>query len=455
MMAAPFQTFRRRFVNAVRSLGGYEAASPRLGGGSWIGAPSPNNAALNASPTVRARARHQARNNPLIENALRHRVAAETGAGIVATPQHSDPETRKRIIRALESWSRRADADGLTDWPGLQALAEWDRLVDGEALFVWAGDQLRRLPAEQLDESFTRPLEGGAYAVAGVVFNADGTRRGYRIFRERPGDPFNARTETVEIDAADVLHVFDPVGAGQVRGLSPLASVIVPARDLDELTNGLLVQQKTAAMFYGVLIDQNDMGGERDPLEELNAGITPGALLRLPGGYDLKTATPAAASGGVDFAKMMLRQIAAGVGVPAHLLSGDVSDANYSSLRAAMMAFKLRVEQTQFNIIVPQLCRPVFDRVVLNMALAGELPGYFDDPEPFHAVEFIPPAIPGVDPQKDAAADAEELRLGLTSRRQLVAKRGYSVEDLDAEIAADRERQKALGLTFGESSNAA
>jgi capsid protein len=89
------------------------------------------------------------------------------------------------------------------------------------------------------------------------------------------------------------------------------------------------------------------------------------------------------------------------------------------------------------------------------MALAGELPGYFDDPEPFHAVEFIPPAIPGVDPQKDAAADAEELRLGLTSRRQLVAKRGYSVEDLDAEIAADRERQKALGLTFGESSNAA
>lgn len=34
------------------------------------------------------------------------------------------------------------------------------------------------------------------------------------------------------------------------------------------------------------------------------------------------------------------------------------------------------------------------------------------------------------------------------SRRQAVAERGYSVETLDAEIAADREREARLGLTF-------
>ena len=44
----------------------------------------------------------------------------------------------------------------------------------------------------------------------------------------------------------------------------------------------------------------------------------------------------------------------------------------------------------------------------------------------------------------DALIDA-----GLTSRRQVVAERGWSIEALDAEIAADRARESALGLNFG------
>ena len=42
-----------------------------------------------------------------------------------------------------------------------------------------------------------------------------------------------------------------------------------------------------------------------------------------------------------------------------------------------------------------------------------------------------------VDPFKDTQATVAELEAGLTSRRKAVAERGWALEDLDAEIAAD------------------
>ena len=58
-----------------------------------------------------------------------------------------------------------------------------------------------------------------------------------------------------------------------------------------------------------------------------------------------------------------------------------------------------------------------------------------------------------VDPAKDVAALREMLALGLTSRRQAVASLGWNIADLDAEIAADRDRESALNLSYGDSAN--
>ncbi|SLN77514.1 phage portal protein [Roseisalinus antarcticus] len=45
-------------------------------------------------------------------------------------------------------------------------------------------------------------------------------------------------------------------------------------------------------------------------------------------------------------------------------------------------------------------------------------------------------------------AKYSSLRAGLTSRRQAVALMGWNVAELDAEIAADRARERKLGLSF-------
>ena len=127
-----------------------------------------------------------------------------------------------------------------------------------------------------------------------------------------------------------------------------------------------------------------------------------------------------------------------------------MSQANYSSLRASLIEFRSRVEQLQFHILVPQLLRPVWRRWLTLEILAGRIdaPGFENDPESWLGAEWYPPAFPWVDPLKDAEAEVALIQAGLKSRRQAVAERGYDVAALDAEIAADHAREKALGLDF-------
>jgi capsid protein len=144
---------------------------------------------------------------------------------------------------------------------------------------------------------------------------------------------------------------------------------------------------------------------------------------------------------------MQLRAIAAGLGVPEHLLTGDLSQANYSSLSAALVAYRARLEAIQFNILVPQLLDRVWRRAITFGILSGEINAPDFSPDYFR-VDWFPPPIAHVDPQKEIEAEVTAINAGLTSRRQVVASRGYSVEQLDAEIAADRQREAALGLDF-------
>lgn len=60
-----------------------------------------------------------------------------------------------------------------------------------------------------------------------------------------------------------------------------------------------------------------------------------------------------------------------------------------------------------------------------------------------------------MDPTKDARAEIEQIEAGLKSRSQALAERGYDAEQVDAEIAADKEREKVLGLSFGSAAGSA
>lgn len=405
-----------------------------------------------AGPNLRARARYLAANNPFLASAVANWVGALIGAGIMPTAKHPDADIRKALGAFFHDWAEEADADGRTDLPGLCVDIARGLVVDGEAFVQLVPldgvPRLRLVPPELIDESMTRELGDGRMIVQGVEFDADGRRVAYHAFPAKPTDQFATYAPPVRIAAEDILHVLKPLAAGQVRGVSWLAPVILPANEFDQIVDALAMGVKVAAMHAGFLIDQNGTAGEPyDGSGEggiLETGLEPGTLKRLPTGVDVTFTTPQQANEVAAFLRFNLQMLAAGLGLPEHLLSGDLTGANYSSLRAGLLPFRQRVEQIQYGVLVPQLLRPVWRRVIAFAVLSEEID--VTGLEDAFRVEWIMPRPMQVDPEKDAKAVREMLSLNLMSRRQAVAELGWDIEALDAEIAADRAREAALGI---------
>lgn len=420
---------------AVRSYDAATASRTRFNAGqNRFASYGPETIAANSS--IRSRARHAAENNALAVSAVAAWVDATIGAGMVPTSQHSDPDTRKALDAYFARWAKRADASGRGDFWAMQSAIVKAQRIDGEAFAMWRGDKLLQLPPEQIADLTTDSI------AAGVELNDDGAAIAFHVHPTRPDAIQATYAPPVRVDAADMMQVFEPAGPGAVRGVSPLAPILLALAELDSAEDALLTQTKIAALLSVILTNESDTGTD-DPLAD-GQSLEPGAILRLPGNWKVTAVAPQQSQQAGEFLRHLTHRIASGVGVPVWLVTSDVSQANYSSLRAALVAFRQRVERYQFQTLVPQFLDPVWRRVATMAAL--ELGLEFTD-ELFD-VEFIPPAQPWVDPAKDARAVIEQMEAGLMSRRQAVSALGYSIEKLDAEIATDRAREAALGLSF-------
>jgi lambda family phage portal protein len=444
---------RRRTAPPPAAVRSFDAATGGRRGSTFRHFGSTGPETLAAAGPLRSRARHAHANNGYVRNGVAAWVAETVGAGIEAASAHPDPALRAQIDGAFLMRSSESDAEGRTDLRGLTAQVVESVIVDGEAFALIEEDaqgvRLRLIPAEQVDESVTRDLPDGGYIVAGIEFDSRGRRVAYWMQPHRPTEVFPTSSTPVRVPAADVLHIFRPIGAGQVRGVSWLAPCLLTVGELDALLDALLVGAKVAAMHAGFIVDQNNLGsgGAFPDASDLgDVSLEPGVVRVLPAGTDIRFSAPDQAKEGVAFAKLTLGQIAAGLGVPQHLLDGDLSGANYSSLRAGLLPFRAKVEQFTYHTLIPQFLDPVFRRVVAHEVLAGRLD--VGDLESALRAEWLPPRPTQVDPLKDISALKEMLTLGLISRRQAVASLGWNVAELDAEIAADREREAALGLNF-------
>lgn len=450
-MAFPFARLFRRDTPQPVLRRSFDAATGGRRGSSFRAFGSTGPETLAAAAPLRSRARHAFSNNGYIANGVGAIVAEAVGAGIEPASAHPDTNLREPLNQVFLSFAELADAEGMTDFRGVVAQMVLACIKDGESFAVIEEDRngitVRVIPAEMVDESKTADLPGGGYIAAGVEFDARGRRVAYHIQPHRPTELFPTAGQPVRVPASDVLHLMRPLGPGQVRGVSWLAPILLTVNEFDQLQDALLVGAKVAAMFAGFVRDPNDLGGSaHDALQAIEdaGGLTPGGIYDI-GNKEMTFNSPNEARDSIAFAKLTLGQIAAGLGIPQHLLDGDLSNANYSSLRAGLLPFRQKVEQFQYHQIVPQVLAPLWRRVITRAYVAGDLD--LPDLAPAFKVEWLTPRAMQVDPQKDTAALVAQIEAGLTSRTKAVASMGWNVADLDAERAAERQREAELGLT--------
>ena len=451
--------FRRRIGSLI---GGFDAAlAHRRLRGFRASRAHVNTLIATSGDTITARARWLVRNNGYAANAVESFASNVVGDGIKPSSTIADAGLKEELQALWLAWTDDADAEGLTDFYGLQRRAAREVYLAGEVFLrirprraedgLTVPLQLQMLPAEMLPLDMNRSLPGAGLIRQGIEFDRIGRRVGYHFLRRHPGDMTDPGLagETVRVPAGDIIHVVDPVEAGQLRGVSRFTPAIVKLFTLDLYDDAELERKKTAAMF-AMFITSPAPETPLEPTEE-DLEVEPGQVVRLDPGEDVSTpATPDSGGTYEPFQYRTLLQIGAALGIPYGYLTNDTAKGNFSNTRISLVDFRRRISAWQHGVLVFQMCRAVWTRWMDMAVLSGalELPDYDANRRQYQACMWLPTKWDWVDPMKDASAEILQIEAGLKSRTQALSERGYDAEQVDREIAAERAREVALGLDF-------
>lgn len=469
---------RNGFLLPDRIKASYEGAGEGRRSASWD-APDHgiNSMVMPALRNLRSRSRAAVRNDPYAFNTIDKRVSNLIGTGITPRPKIKDDPLRNALQELWDDWTDESDADGLTDFYGQQALVA--RTVET------AGECFVRLRPRSLSEGLAVPLQvqvlapefvphdkfeatrDGNTIRAGIEFNPAGRRVAYWMYRAHPRDASSLNSGynlLVRVPAAQVLHIFEPIEPGQLRGVPRLSPVLKRLRSLDNYDDAVLFRQEVANLFAGFIKRPAPDTGQqpRDPVTgmPLNTdrdGFTPmvamepGSMQELGPGEEVEFSSPPDAGNNYpDFMRQQLMAAAAGSGTPYEILTGDMRGVNDRALRVVLNEFRRRLEQLQFGVYVHQLCRPVraawMDMAVLSGVL--DLDDYAQRRREYLRTRWVPQGWAYLQPVQDVQARMLEVNAGFGSRSEMCLRTGTDAETVDAENAADAERARKLGLNY-------
>jgi lambda family phage portal protein len=434
---------------------------------------SANQAILANLSTLRDRSRAATRNDGYAKGVIDKLVTNIIGTGIQPLSQAEDPAFGKLVQALWLRWTDESDADGRLDYYGQQTQAVRTWLEGGEAFM--------RTRPRQVEDGLSVPLQiqvlepelcphthtvwsSTARIRAGIEFSPIGRRVAYWFHPSRPErDDFDA-TQLRRVPADSVVHLYDPLRPGQLRGVPHLTQALIALYGLSKYTDATLLRQELANLFVAFVTRQNTPGDASEPVHPLTGlpveqsdddkpilTLEPGIFQELDPGEDVTFSQPPAPAGFADFMKQNLFGVSAASGVPYETLTGDMSGVNDRTVRVILHEFRRRIMAWQHQIVVFQMCRAhwraFMDQVFLSGALRIPM-AYVTNPEPWLRVKWIPQGWPYLQPVQDVEAKKAAIRSGLSSRSAEVSEQGEDAANIDAEQAADNTRADELGLRY-------
>ena len=329
-------------ISRSRKKRAYEAADKGRRGKAFRLAKSTsvNSEVSAALVTLRDRSRNMVRNNGWARRAVEAITKHTIGDGIQPAPD-ADLATCQLVKRLWSKWANSTACDwyGKTTFYGLQELAMRSIAESGEVLilrrWVMPDDnnplplQLQVLEGDQLDHTRNGSNDMG-YCRLGVQFSKEGRLLGYWLFDYHPGDSFIVAPALASkfYPKEDVLHAFEVLRPGQVRGLPIGVSAFMKTSDFSDYEDAQLVKQKVAACFAAFVLGSEDDGGEDGAIgiERLEPGI----VEHLGAAESVEFANPPSVSDYDAYASRILQGMAAGYGITYEMLTMDYSRVNFT-----------------------------------------------------------------------------------------------------------------------------
>jgi lambda family phage portal protein len=435
--------------------------------GDLLGRPASNGdrtlTALNSGEyfRLRSQARQLERTSPLVARYVRVRLENVWGPDGI-TLQATPPLTRDgsavngTLSASCESvwyqWCETADVSG----GSLDDAMQWfeARLaIDGEAALeivrdsrLFCGVGVRRIDADLINHKKKLSRKPGQNAVdRGVELDANGKPVAYYILSHRSDEveKFGPVTER-RVDAALILmerHGDD------VRGVSPLVPALSRLDDLNGLQEAVVAGHRAAACQMGFFTSAADS----DPMAPspgssfVNIDVQSGVTEQLPAGVDFKPWVPGAPGAQYrDIYVTEVHEFAASVGVTYVSITGDLTEANYSSMRQGELQAResYRVEHKSR---ARKVLQPLYTEVLRGAVIAGRVSSPLPLAQLARAV-WHGRTWPWVDPKKDAEAIRELLALGLTTRTRELNALGLAATGVFRELADEIALLKSLDI---------
>lgn len=453
---------------------------------SWAGSEANVNMDLaHGLMKMRARARDLAFNDPLGRKYLKMLKKYVVGpTGFVHRNKAFDYVTEKGVTKKVyRTEVNRVISDGFNDWANdpnctvtgnqtlrafLQtAISSW--AIDGECFINLVpsrknkyGLQLQLIESSYVPEDYSTLDSAQNPIIMGIKYNRYRKPLSYLFKKYNPTEemlPNYSVYDFTERSADDIIHLFVPEIAGQLRGLTQFAPSAYRMNLLKSIQEAILINVRSAASKVGVLTrkpgeykeitEANIAGGKRTSDGNIQRTVQPGEVYIAPDGYDFGTFDPSYPNGAEGpFTQMVTQAVASGFDVDYSTLASNFKDVNFTSSRAASQDARLGYQDIQSLLIETVLIR--IRKVWLEYALLMDA---FDSAnidireiDKINKPLFVGFRPDWVDMWKQNKADEFAVSNNLETLENVLAKRGYTLEEFIEAKKYEKELLEDAGL---------
>lgn len=462
---------------AVERFAAYEGAdTDRLRGEKWLTSKLSSNDQLQQElETLIDRSLDLFRNDVYASSAINGRVDNVIGTGIrpqsrvqpergILTPSQAEEFN----VMAEWLWSQWAEAE---DFYSKQRQLERCNGLYGESWLHMSDEDDPTKPVSlsvQVISPQRIPLTSMADMKAnerrrlGLRLDSKGRPISAYVRRSHPNDSAQWDMTEDESSLDDLLHCYEELFPGQLRGVPWIAPAMGKLKDLKDFVYANLVAEQVAACHSAFVTGITDpvilaeQGRVRSNLEDLS----PGSIQYLGDGEGIAFSDPARPGTTLaPYVEWALHGVAASLRYPYELLAKQFTN-NFSGGRLALIDGRITFRVWQsclINAVLKKVWAKFIDRCVFQGAIKIDPVKYEANRSHFLQHAWIPPGWPWVDPEKEVNADILAIDAGLQTQTESLAARGRDFDEtlnqiereqiakmqMQARIAAVR---KELGL---------
>lgn len=426
-----------------------------------------------------ARIRDLFRNEPVMKSAKRALSKHVIGTGIqtfaeaMLDPDETDDDFNFESDDEFDQWSEEeADVEGRLAWPQMQWLHFNETMESGESLMLkCASDRPGRsmplcyqlLEPEQIDDTMDWPAgEGRNKCVRGIEFDRFNRPAAYWLYDAHPYDEWSSlSTKSTRIPADRVIHSYLPGRASEHRGVTWFSANVQSAKDLDWYLGNEMTAAALGALLSIIIKRANGSGsgalfgpagGETDEYGNQFTRLGRGTVADIGPDDDVSVAESKRPNRDAEpFIKLILQLQAMGIGCSYLRLTGDYSQASYTSARGAHLD-----DQAFFVVLQAWAGRSFVTPVRKEHTRQAAAHGLFRS---IGARQFLarqrqmlrltiqPPGREQLDPDKETNAALGRIRGGLSTLQDECGLRGKNWRRIIRQRAREEAYCRRLGVT--------